>query len=43
MISSEFERLQHVELGYMEISNRPSIIDAKILHKKGNNLQQNGE
>ena len=35
-------RLQHLELGYMESNNRPTLLSTKTLNSEGNSLKQNG-
>ena len=34
--------MQHLELGYMENSNRPSLLSSKTLNSVGKSLKQNG-
>ena len=34
--------MQHLELGYMENSNRPTLLSNKTLNSEGNSLKQNG-
>ena len=35
-------RLEHVELGYMEVKDRPTLISVRTLHSSGSSLKQKG-
>ena len=34
--------MEHLELGYMENNNRPTLFSSKTLNSEGNSLKQNG-
>ena len=34
--------MEHLELGYMENNNRPTLLSSKTLNSEGNSLKQNG-
>ena len=36
-------RLENVDLGYMEVKNKPTLISVKTMNSDGNSLKQNGE
>lgn len=36
-------RLENVDLGYMEVRNKPTVISVKTINSDGNSLKQNGE
>jgi len=36
-------RLENVDLGYMEVKNKPTVISVKTMNSVGNSLKQNGE
>ena len=36
-------RLENMDLGYMEVKNKPTLISVKTMNSDGNSLKQNGE